>query len=191
MTSQLTERHEALTADIAALEAQSAAALLAGQPFDTAGLLAKHGELMVVQAVQTEAERREQGERIAAELERRQAVSADIGKTLDCHRSAVAAAQKAATALVEALADVRKTGGQLRDQARALGHRPPIALDDTELSRAMSRLVAQELGALGRGRYGYLTWPSGFEQAWSDHFDKNVKPEFDHITGALPAIEKD
>lgn len=191
MTSQLMERHEALTADIAELEAQSAAALLAGQPFDTAGLLAKHGELMVLQAAQTEAERREQAERIVAELERREAVSADIGNTLASHRDAVAAAQKAAVALIAALSDVRETGSQLRDQARALGHRPPIALDDTELSRAMSRLVAQELGALGRGRYGYLTWPSGFEQAWSDHFDRNVKPEFDRMTGALPAIEKD
>lgn len=180
-----------LTADIAALEAQSAAALLAGEPFDTDPLMALHGQLMVLEAARSEAERREQAERTAAEVERRQAVSADIDKTLARHRDAVTAAQKAAVALIAALSDVRETGSQLRDQARALGHRPPIAIDDTELSRTMSRLIAQELQTLGRGRYGYLTWPSGFAQAWGDHFDKNVKPEFDRMTGALPADEKD
>lgn len=191
MTSNLMERHNALTADIAVMERQSASALLDGKPFDTASLMAKHGELMVLEAAQSEAERREHAEHIAAETARRQAVAVEIDKTLTEHRDAVAAAQKAAQALVVALAAVAETGKQLRTHAGALGHRPPLALDNASLERAMSRLVAQELGVLGRGRYGYLKLPSGFPTAWADHFDKTVKPEFDRMTGALPTAEKE
>lgn len=191
MASQLMERHDALTADIATMERESAAALLDGQPFDTASLMAKHGELMVLQAAQTEAERREHAERIVAETARKQAVAVEIDKTLTAHRDAVNDAQKAAQTLVAALTAVGETGKRLRGHAGALGHRPPLALDNAELDRAMSRLIGQELGTVGRGRYGYLTWPGGFPCAWADHFDRNVKPEFDRMTGALPAIEKD
>lgn len=183
-TLPLPERRAAVMTRIADIERERGAALLDGQDADASELMGLHGTLAVIDAASREAERREREEVETAAHAARVEAAGEAAKEIEAFRTAVAAAEKHATALASELKAIMGHATGLRALAPRLGIHPPHNLDATALARALSFAIAEHLVGLDRPRgFGHFAWPSHpTKQDWA----AAARPVFDAY---LPIIE--
>jgi hypothetical protein len=160
----LADRHVAVSMELTELEAMQGAAVLDGQSFDPAPLVALRHELEALSAAEAEAARRaRKAAALNAEEARelsRVAAESEHGDLL----KAVAKAEKAFAGAVDAVAAVLASAERLRTLMQAAGIRPPMLLDRSALRTALSRSMGAELVRLhspapfSPPRFGNIEW---------------------------------
>lgn len=177
-TPTLLERRIKAEATLLTLEREQGAALLDGADFDASTIAATKAKLAAIGAAELETFRRDEAEAAKQLGAARRQAAKDAREALSAYTEASTRCEAACKALVANLKAMKDAATILRGTTLVLGSRLPIPLEEREMHRVMSRLLAGELQEVGSpSGFGVLRWISiPRHPDWTETIVKHITP---------------
>lgn len=169
-THAIAARKDAVMLRLETLHGARGAATLDGKSFDNRQIAQAEAELAALGEAEAEAVRRRRTAAAVADGARCAALRRRIEEVEAQRLEAVARAEQACRAMIDAMAQVMTASGEIRAAARAMGGRSPFALaaDDVEARLADRLTVLLGTVAARPGWFGRLALRRPFFQAPTD-----------------------